>query len=204
MVRSAIYDVLLAPLTARWYREVLKRLPEHAELLDIGVGTAGALARNAELLWSRRLRVTGIDIDAEYITRARQRIHEAGLDGAVRVALESVYDHCGGPYDVAYFSASFMLLDRPEEALRHVASLLKPDGLILFTQTFNDRRSRLVEIAKPLLVKLTTVEFGRVTYEDEFLRCLNAGGLTLKELVVMNASAGHSFRLAVAAPRATG
>lgn len=201
MFRSAVYDFMLAPLTARWYREVLKRIPPRAHLLDVGIGTAAALLRNATVIRARHLRVTGIDIDADYIARARQRVSEHALDAHVELRLESVYDHRGGPYDAVYFSASFMLLRRPEDALRNVGALLKPGGRILFTQTFNDRRSRLIEIAKPLLGKFTSVEFGRVTYEDEFLRTLHRGGLALEELVVMSANAGHSFRLAVAAPR---
>ncbi len=201
MFRSAIYDMLLSPLTARWYREVLTRIPQNAHLLDIGVGTGAALARNASVIRGRRLRITGIDIDADYIARARQRMHGNRLDECIDLRLESVYDHRGGPYEAAYFSASFMLLRRPEDALRNIAALVKPDGHIFFTQTFSERRSRLIEIAKPLLGKFTTVEFGRVTYEDEFLHTLNQGGLALEELVVMGANAGHSFRLAVATPR---
>jgi tRNA A58 N-methylase Trm61 len=199
MLRGLIYDVTLRPLTRGWYREVLGRLPEGARLLDVGIGTGGALAGNAKLVRSKQLQVTGIDIDADYVKRALKRIQEAGLDDNVQVRLQSVYDHQGGPYDAVYFSASFMLLPEPERALRHVTTLLKPDGRVFFTQTFNERRSTLLEKAKPLLRKLTTIEFGRVTYEDDFLNTLKDGGLHLEELVTMNANAGHSFRLAVAA-----
>lgn len=201
MFRSTIYDATFARLTAPWYREVLARVPVGAHLLDIGVGTASALARNGGIILERRLRITGIDIDADYIARGQQRIRKKGLDGHIRLVLESVHDHHGGPYDIAYFSASFMLLDKPEEALRDVGAMLRPGGRILFTQTFNERRSRLMEIAKPLLGKITTVEFGRVTYEEEFLHTLDRGGLTLEDFVVMNSNAVQSFRLAIARPR---
>lgn len=52
-IRSRIYDWFLLPLTSRWYGEVLKRLSPGARLLDIGIGTGGALAKHAELLKSR-------------------------------------------------------------------------------------------------------------------------------------------------------
>jgi len=201
MFRSTIYDITFAQLTARWYREVLERVPEHAHLLDVGVGTASALTRSAAIIRRRQLRVTGIDIDADYIARGLQHVRRTELEDHVRLRLESVYDHQGGPYDAAYFSASFMLLEMPEKALRAVGALLKPGGCIIFTQTFSERRSRLIEIAKPLLGKLTTVEFGRVTYEEEFLHTLDRGGLTLEDFVVMSSNAMQSFRLAIARPR---
>lgn len=207
MLRSAIYDFTFARLTARWYRDVLNRVPVDARLLDVGVGTATALAMNAALLRERRIHVTGIDIDADYVRKARQRVEDEGLADHIDIRLESIYDHTAGAtggsadgYDAIYFSASFMLLERPEEALRHVHTLLKPGGHILFTQTFSERRSRLMEFAKPLLGKFTTMEFGRVTYEDEFLRTLQESGFVLEELVVMKRSIGQSFRLAIAAP----
>lgn len=219
MFRSAIYDFTFARLTARWYRDVLLRVPAGSRMLDVGVGTASALAMNAPLLLERRIHVTGIDIDADYVRKARQRVAKEGLEDRIDIRLESIYDHQNiagqsnagrsstsqanagsADYDAVYFSASFMLLERPEDALRHVHTLLKPGGHILFTQTFSERRSRLMEVAKPLLGKFTTMEFGRVTYEDEFLRTLQQSGFVLEELVVMKRSAGQSFRLAIAAP----
>lgn len=199
MLRGLIYDVTLRPLTRRWYREVLGRLPAGAHLLDVGVGTGGALSGNAPLVKEKQLRITGIDIDEDYLGRARKRMQDAGLDEHVELLFESVYDHEGGPYDAVYFSASFMLLPEPERALRHVGRLLKPDGRVFFTQTFNEHRSPLLEKAKPLLRKLTTIEFGRVTYEDDFRLTLQEGGLRLEELTTMDGNAGHTFRLAIAA-----
>lgn len=202
MFRSLIYDAVFRPLTSRWYAEVLARLPENAHMLDVGVGTAGALSDNASTVNDKRLHITGIDIDNEYLQRARRRVDRAGLANNVTLSLESVYDHRGGPYDAVYFSASFMLLPEPEAALRHVSTLLKPDGRIFFTQTFSERRSRLLEIAKPLLVRITTIDFGRVTYEEDFIRSLRDGGLQLEELTVLDMNAGQSFRLAIATPSA--
>ncbi|WP_444679218.1 SAM-dependent methyltransferase [Halomonas sp. E19] len=121
MWRSAVYDFLILRLTARWYAEVLASLPEGAGVLDVGIGTAGALLANADLVRRKRLRVTGIDIDADYVHRARRRLHGTPLADQVQVHLESVYDHCGGPYAAIYFSGSFMLLPEPEGRCATVA-----------------------------------------------------------------------------------
>lgn len=200
-MRAWIYDTAILPLTTRWYAEVLARLPEGARLLDVGIGTGGALARNAETVKRKDLRVVGVDVDADYVQRAKAQIAEAGLSERVEVRLESIYDHRGGPYHAAYFSASFMLMPDPPAVLRHVQSQLHPEGRVYFTQTFQDRKSTLMEKAKPLLGKVTTIEFGRVTYEEDFRKTVDEGGLSLLELITMDTSGSRSYRLAVGAPK---
>ena len=89
------------------------------------------------MLAEKRLRVSGLDIERAYVDRCRRAVgREGGSTASSTPRLESVYDHRGGPYDAAYFSASFMLLPDPPAALRHVRTLLVPDGRIYFTQTF--------------------------------------------------------------------
>src|SRR5205085_5266508 len=120
--------------------------------------------------------VTGLDIDRDCVARCERAVAERGLADAVVPRLQSLYDHRGGPYDAGYLSAGFMLLPDPPAALRHVRSLLAPAARIYFTQTFEHSPSRAVETLKPLLRLLTTIDFGRVTYEADFRRALAAGG----------------------------
>jgi len=198
MIRSFIYDTLILGLTSRWYAEVLRRVPEGARLLDVGVGTAGALLANADLVTGRRLHVTGIDIDADYIERARKRLRVSPLADCAEVRLESVYDHGSGAYDAIYFSASFMLLPEPEVALRHCATLLKPGGRLYFTQTIQTRPSRSMEFVKPMLKRVTSVDFGRVTYEDAFKEQIRRAGLELQEFTILARHGNRVSCLAVA------
>ena len=181
MIRSFIYDTLVVRLTSRWYAEVLRRVPEGAALLDVGIGTAGALLANADLVKRKGLRVTGIDIDGDYIEHARQRLRDSPLAELAEVRLESVYDHQGGPYDAVYFSGSFMLLPEPEQALRHCCALLNRDGRIYFTQTIQKQPARWMEVVKPMLKRVTSIDFGRVTYEDDLRGQIGAAGLALDE-----------------------
>jgi SAM-dependent methyltransferase len=195
--RALIYDTAIAGLTAGWYRAVLARLPEGCHLLDVGIGTGSALLANAEMLRARRIRVTGLDIDAAYVQRCRREVARRGLGDVVTARLESVYDHRGGPYDAAYFSGSFMLLPDPVGALRHVRPLLVPGGRIYFTQTFEHGPSRLVERLKPLLRHLTTIDFGRVTYEADFRRALADGDEAIETFETLTPGARRSSVLAV-------
>jgi SAM-dependent methyltransferase len=198
--RAVIYDTLIARMTARWYAAVIERLPERCRLLDVGIGTGRALVANAEALRARDVRVTGVDIDADYVDRCRRLVAESGLAERIDVRLESIYDHRGGPYDAAYFSASFMLLPDPPAALRHVGSLLSPAGRVFFTQTFELRRSRAAEILKPLLRRVTSIDFGRVTYEADFRRALAAGGLDVAEMVTLDGGRQRASVLVAAQP----
>jgi len=197
-MRALIYDTAIVGLTAGWYAEVLNRLEPGAHLLDVGVGTGGALARNADDVRSREIRVTGVDIDADYVAKATARLADLPT---VDVRLQSVYDHQDGPYDAVYFAASFMLMPDPIAALDHVCTLLKPGGRVFFTQTFQDRASRLAERVKPLLKKVTTIDFGSVTYEPDFRALLDKGGMDITEMVTIGTSGSRSYRLITAVPQ---
>jgi SAM-dependent methyltransferase len=198
MIRSFIYDTLILRLTSRWYAEVLERVPEGASLLDVGIGTAGALLANADLVKRKSLRVVGIDIDADYVARARRRLGDSPLADVAEVRLESVYEHLGGPYDAVYFSGSFMLLPEPERALWHCRALLHPGGRIFFTQTIQKERTRWMEVLKPLLKRVTSIDFGRVTYEDDFRAQVRAAGLELEELTTLARHGSRASCIAVA------
>ncbi len=199
-VRAWLYDRILIGLTAGWYREVLMRLPDGASILDIGIGTGGAIARSAALVRSKNVRIVGLDIDRDYLKQCEKAIARANLTNNVTTQLRSVYDYRGGPYDAAYFSASLMLLPDPVGAIKRVASQLKSNGWIFFTQTFHHGKSPLMEKVKPMLHHFTTIHFGRVTYEDEFRQVLEDAGLKLFEFHTMGSTKRLSYRLAVARP----
>jgi SAM-dependent methyltransferase len=199
-VRARVYDAAIVPLTAAWYRAVLERLPEHCRVLDVGIGTGAALVANAALLAVKHVSVTGIDVDSAYVAQCRRAISRANLDQLVDVRLESVYDHRDADYDAIYFSASFMLLPDPRAALRHVCTLLRPGGRLYFTQTFEHERSRLAELVKPLLRLVTTIDFGRVTYEADFQAALTGGGVVQEEACALDSGRRRSSRLVVALP----
>ncbi|TVQ75061.1 MAG: class I SAM-dependent methyltransferase [Chromatiaceae bacterium] len=200
MIRGMIYDRLILQLTSRWYAEVLERMPEGSALLDVGVGTAGALMANAERVKVKALSVVGIDIDGDYVKRARRRLQGSPVEDQIQVRLESVYAHQGGPYDAVYFSASFMLLPDPEKALRHCCDLLNPGGRIFFTQTIQVRRSRWMETFKPLLRRLTSIDFGRVTYREDLEAHIRSAGLEVDEFTVLSRHGNRTSCLVVARP----
>ena len=199
-MRAKIYDAALLPLTSRWYRAVLERLKRGDRLLDIGVGTAGALCANADLVRNLELEVIGIDIDRDYLARAQKLVDEADLSSLVTVRHQDVYACEDGPLDAAYFSASFMLLPDPPKALTQIMGQLGPEGRVYFTQTFQTRPSPVLEKVKPLLKKLTTIDFGRVTYEDEFRDSVGSVGMVIEDMVELGSHGARSYRMIVGRP----
>ena len=201
-MRAWIYNRALLPLTSKWYAAVLERLPDGARLLDVGIGTGGALIRNQETLRAKNVEVVGIDIDEDYVRQCQKSIDKNNLSDIVRVELQSVYDFNEGDFDAIYFSASFMLLPDPDGALEHVSGLLGQNGRLYFTQTIEESRSRLMEKGKPLLKKLTSIDFGKVTYENDFLATMASGGVALIENTSLGGNKARSYRLFVGEPSA--
>lgn len=205
VARARIYDATIVKLTTGWYAEVLRRLPADSKMLDVGIGTGLALANNGDQLRAKRIEVDGVDYDADYVTRCRALLGERQLASCVQVHHASIYDFSGpGPYDAVYFSSSLMLMPDAVKALQHCAAMLKPKtGRVYVTQTIQTSHSTLVEIGKPLLKFLTTIDFGHVTYERELLTTFKKAGLTLLEHVPISGStmtSTRSFRLFVLEP----
>eukprot|EP01012_Entosiphon_sulcatum_P002942 TRINITY_DN10767_c0_g1_i1.p2 TRINITY_DN10767_c0_g1~~TRINITY_DN10767_c0_g1_i1.p2 ORF type:complete len:214 (+),score=37.22 TRINITY_DN10767_c0_g1_i1:730-1371(+) len=203
-LRSVIYDWLIVSMTATWYRTVLRRLPENARVLDVGIGTATALVRNADLIREKKLTVVGIDIDADYLEQAKTVLHSSGLDRCVRVELVSATEFKGNQgekFDAIYFSGSFMILPEKPRILRALSPLLADsESRFYFTQTFHYKGlgGLLAAAVKPILKLLLTIDFGQVTYEADFRGSLAAGNLEIVENEVIKRSLASSTRVVVA------
>jgi ubiquinone/menaquinone biosynthesis C-methylase UbiE len=206
-----IYDIVIIHMTERWYSEVLGRLEAGQHVLDVGIGTGGALCTpaNAALVATNRLKIVGIDYEERYIAKAKAASASAGLSEALKVHCASVYDPSlpemvGKDFDCAYFSGSFSLLPDPSEALRAVAALLKPGGVIYITQTFQRRALPGMSVVKPLMKYCTTIDFGQLVFEREAVGFVERAGMELVENVVVPRSVDNSLqvaRLIVARPK---
>ena len=154
MLISTVAQLVIIRMTAKWYAAVLadmktriaadSRTTRH-RMLDIGIGTASALAANSRAVIANRVDVVGIDYDAAYIKKAEAVIQKAGLRQCVRVHCCSIFEdrlasrliqNNESKFDAAYFSGSFTLLPDPAKALQVCRELVKPDGHIYITQTF--------------------------------------------------------------------
>lgn len=211
-IRSWVYDSLIVGMTKTWYREVLTRLPMDAMVLDVGIGTATSLIENRDLIHSKRLKVIGVDYDQHYVLSAAEGVKKHCLDSSVEIVHASIHDYTsnGRLFDAIYFSGSFMIIPDQALALRHCVSMLKPsatqraEGCIYFTQTFERDwwvGRHVTPWVKFALKKLLTIDFGEVTFEQDFLKVLRDADVAVVKMVVMHATLMRSQVLVIAQPK---
>ncbi|CAD7930115.1 unnamed protein product [Amoebophrya sp. A25] len=200
---ARFYDVLIIRMTRVWYREVLSRLDDGSSVLDVGIGTATALLRNGDYLRKKKIKVVGLDYDADYIELGKKQLVRENADLNIDLMCRSIYDISGiqrdlaatsvatrtcqedaqaaskaYKFDVVYFSGSFSLLPDPVEALRLVKRhFLAESGRLYITQTFQRKHSPITERMKPLLRQLIRIDFGTLTYEKDLDKILEKSGL---------------------------
>ncbi|CAE7387982.1 unnamed protein product [Symbiodinium sp. CCMP2592] len=104
-------------------------------------------------------------------------IREVGDEAFTGEVPEDVPEaHAEMRFDAVYFSGSFSVLPDPPAALRAVLPLMKRNGRIFITQTFQKRSSPLMAFLKPLLKYITTIDFGQLVTEEDLERLISSAG----------------------------
>jgi len=215
--KSCIYDLLILSMTEAWYRAVLEKLPDGSILLDVGIGTGGALLRCTDLLVKKDLKVVGIDIDSAYVEAGHEAILNADMDDRISINVVNVYeskekvldlvkkiggteDSDGRFVDAVYFSGSFSLLPDPVKALQLVAEFVKPKdgekGSIFITQTYQRKTPFFLPYLKPLLKYATTIDFGQLVTEEDILHTFEKSRLEVVQHEVIPNSVNNSLQAA--------
>jgi alpha-N-acetylglucosaminidase len=180
-------------------------MPEVSLVLDIGIGNGLMLRRWHSTIQTKKLRIVGIDTNAEYVELCKRLVAEFGLH--TQITVEHVAVECFTPkakekFDVIFFSMSFMLMSNPRAVLDKVKPWLAQSGEILFVQTMFKNHSRFREFIKPRLKYLTTIDFGTPTYENDFFTLLRSAGLKVTADQLLAARRfGGDLRLIAATPR---
>jgi len=195
-----IYDLFIVHMTSLWYREVLLKCEVNWKLLDVGIGTGTSLCRNSSVIHDRQIQIIGIDINQNYINFCRGALKKAGLSDSIAHCI-SIFDEnlpqvVGTEFDAVYFSGSISLMPQPDKALKIAAGLLKDGGKLFVTQTFQRKDFPFLRILKPLLRYLTTIDFGKLTFEKEFDEIVAKSGLTLIEKSLISGSVNNPFQAA--------
>ena len=89
-------------------------------------------------LGSRARRAVGMNPSRLVVQRARARLHSAGLNHCVLQRGElAALPYPSHSFDVAVVDRVLVAADRPAEALREVARVLRPDGRLLVVENFD-------------------------------------------------------------------
>ena len=179
-----LYNIIIDDVTNICYGNCLDYFPNDSAILDVGIGNGAMLEQYHATIRSKNLRITGIDINRQYLRHCRKLIRRYRLDDAIKVhyaPVESYHPPENHYFDFIFFSMSFMLFDDQQLVLDRIKPWLKPDGGVVFFQTMFKDRSFFLDIVKPRLKYVTTVDFGRVTYEKDFFELLHEKDLTVTE-----------------------
>ncbi|HVN71534.1 MAG TPA: class I SAM-dependent methyltransferase, partial [Desulfomonilia bacterium] len=183
-MKNYLYKLIINNVTDLCYDNSLNYFPPGSRILDVGIGNGLMLRKYHRLIKSKNLAMVGIDINKSYLSHCSNLIRICRLEDHVRIYHEPV--ECYEPpepeyFDFILFSMSFMLFRDQELVLDRVRNWLRPGGKIIFFQTMFQDRSPFMEFIKPKLKYLTTVDFGRVTYDDGFFELLKKKMLTIDE-----------------------
>lgn len=184
MIKNLLYNVIINKVTDYCYMNCLDYFPKDSVILDVGIGNGKMLKSYHSLIKSKNLKIIGIDINESYLNHSARLIKNLQVEDHVelyRAPIETYERPDGRNFDYIIFSMSFMLFDNQHFVLDKVADWLNPGGEIIFFQTMFKKKSRLIEFIKPKLKYITTIDFGRVTYDKDFYDILNEKNLSVSQ-----------------------
>lgn len=182
MLGNMIYNFLIDEVTDFCYQNCLGYFPDNSSILDVGIGNGAMLEKYHSLVKRKKLKITGIDKNQGYLKHCARLVQQYQLGENFTLynqPIELLELPSGKRFDFILFSMSFMLFKDQHSVLDRVSRWLSPEGEIVFFQTMFRERSKVLEFIKPKIKYFTSVDFGRVTYEDDFRTFLRTRKLAI-------------------------
>ena len=183
-LQNQLYQLLINSVTDLCYQNCLAYFADNASILDVGIGNGIMTRKYHRLIKSKNLKITGIDINQNYLNHCAGLIKKYNLENNIQIyeePVEAFKPRVNNFFDTIFFSMSFMLFKNQDLVLDRIKDWVKPTGDIIFFQTMYPKRLRLMEFIKPKLKYFTGIEFGNVTYESDFFELLNQKQFLTKE-----------------------
>lgn len=183
-MRNHLYAFFIDSVTNRCYRNCLEYFPRGSMILDVGIGNGIMMKEHHSLIRDKGIQIVGIDLNERYLAHCRELIREYDLGNYIQVintSVEAFEPENGLTFDYVLFSMSFMLFRDQALVLDRVRNWLNGKGKVVFFQTMFRERSSFMEFVKPRLKYVTTIDFGKVTYERDFYNLLRQKDLSVLE-----------------------
>jgi ubiquinone/menaquinone biosynthesis C-methylase UbiE len=183
-MKNFFYNLIINEVTDLCYKNCLEYFPPKSRILDVGIGNGNMILRCHNMIKSKGLKITGIDINSSYLKHCSNMISQWQLDDYIEIIHQSVERFSPKEnhyYDFILFSMSFMLFKDQRFVLDRIRPWLKPTGKVLFFQTMFRNKSVLIDLIKPRLKYLTTVDFGKVIYNSDFTDLMKEKHMLIKE-----------------------
>ncbi|MDF1660792.1 MAG: class I SAM-dependent methyltransferase [Planctomycetota bacterium] len=174
MIDNLVYNLFLSKLTPLAYKQFFDLVEPKSSILDIGVGNGLMLKTLHKRVKELELTIHGVDLSEKYLKQCRKLIKKYDLTKQMRVEnLDFLAADFGETkYDIVFFSQSFPLIDDKAGALEKAKAILAPGGKMIFCQTMQSDHAPVMEFIKPKLKYVSTIDFGRVTYETAYEKLL--------------------------------
>ena len=146
---AGVYDAVFGPVLHAGRRAVLEALGLRAgdHVLEVGVGTGLSLP-----LYPRDVRITGIDVSAEMLEKARRRVAKRRLTN-VEALLEMDAEHttfAPASFDKIVAMYVMPVVDNPARVLDELHRVCKPDGEIFLVNHVRSDNRLIAAVEKSL------------------------------------------------------
>ena len=136
---ASVYDMVFGGVSAFGRRRAVEAVnaTPGAHVLEVGVGTGLALPH-----YTASKRVTGIDLSADMLLRARRRVAAEGLtnvDALLEVDAEATGFEAGR-FDIAVAMFVASVVPNPRALLEEMRRVVRPGGSLLFVNHFAAER----------------------------------------------------------------
>jgi phosphatidylethanolamine/phosphatidyl-N-methylethanolamine N-methyltransferase len=136
---ASVYDTVFGGISAFGRRRAVAAVNQLSgtKVLEVGVGTGLALPH-----YNRSKRITGIDLSAEMLARARDRVAEQRLAHveSLREMDAEATDFADGTFDVAVAMFVASVVPNPRRLLHEMRRVVRPGGHILLVNHFAAER----------------------------------------------------------------
>ncbi len=166
---ARIYDVVFGPIFHPGRRVIIDALECRPgdSILEVGVGTGLSLP-----LYPEDVKVTGIDISAEMLTKAKQRVELEELNHVEAVLEMDAEDmqFSDNSFDKVVAMYVVSVVPDPVRLVKEMSRVCKPDGDIFIANHFRSRNP-LLKSAENLLSPLSKLAGFRPDFDlDDFLQ----------------------------------
>jgi phosphatidylethanolamine/phosphatidyl-N-methylethanolamine N-methyltransferase len=166
---APVYDATFGKLVRAGMRSTVKEANQFSgRLLDVGVGTGLALPH-----YSPQLRVTGIDLSADMLKRAKSRIAKAKCPN-IETLLEmdaGKLDFLNESFDVSVAMYVLTVVPEPRKVIEELARVTKVGGVVIIVNHFSVENGLRGAIEKGLAKHATKLGWRPEFPIDTVLSC---------------------------------
>ncbi|MDD2877438.1 MAG: class I SAM-dependent methyltransferase [Acidiphilium sp.] len=178
---AGVYDTLFGAISAQARRAAVAAVNQApgTRVLEVGVGTGLALPH-----YLREKRITGIDLSAEMLDRARARVRQQSLANVDQL-LELDAEDTGfeaGRFDIAVAMFVASVVPNPLKLAQELGRVVRPGGTILFVNHFAADRGPVAWVERAMAPASRALGWHPDFAIDRLFATEDIGGLTARPM----------------------